>query len=285
MLTRCDLTLTDAVYSGKGKGSAFGGVIMKKNRIFAWTAASLCVVMLCSCGWNNDFDFKDDIDDAEGGAVNVSFQNGSPELFEASNGWCNGSMFNVTWRDANCTFENGKMQLIIDNDTSAAKTVPYSGGEYRSKDFYGYGFYEVSMKAIKNDGVVSSFFTYTGPSDNNPWDEIDVEILGYDTTKVQFNYFTDGKGNHEFLYSLGFDASEDFHTYGFDWQEDKITWYVDGQEVHSADANIPDTEGKIMMNAWCGTGVDGWLRPFDDSQMPLTAEYEWIKFTPASDAE
>ena len=34
------------------------------------------------------------------------------------------------------------------------------------------------MKAIKNDGVVSSLFTYTGPSEDNPWDEIDVEILG-----------------------------------------------------------------------------------------------------------
>ena len=105
-------------------------------------------------------------------------------------------MFNVTWRKENCTFENGRMQLIIDKDKKDG-SVPYSGAEYRSKDFYGYGRYEVRMKAIKNDGVVSSFFTYTGPSDNNPWDEIDIEILGKDTTKVQFNYFTDSKGNHE----------------------------------------------------------------------------------------
>lgn len=37
---------------------------------------------------------------------------------------------------------------------------------------------------------------------------------------------------------------------------------------------------KIMINAWCGKGVDGWLNAFDDSKMPLTAEYEWIRFTP-----
>ena len=98
---------------------------------------------------------------------------------------------------------------------------------------------------------------------------------------MQFNYFTDSKGEHEYLHDLGFDASEGFHTYGFDWQPDKITWYVDGQEVYSANESIPVTEGKIMMNAWCGTGVDSWLNPFDDSKMPLTAEYEWIKFTPA----
>lgn len=67
------------------------------------------------------------------------------------------------------------------------------------------------MQPISNPGVVSSFFTYTGPSDNNPWDEIDIEFLGKDTTKVQFNYYTNGVGGHEFLYDLGFDASESYH--------------------------------------------------------------------------
>ncbi len=213
-------------------------------------------------------------------AIYVDFTDGKPQNFEEANGWCNGSCFNVTWRKSNVTFNDGKMQLIIDNDATPSNGVPYSGGEFRSKDFYGYGRYEVSMKAIKNDGVVSSFFTYTGPSDNNPWDEIDVEILGKDTTKAQFNYFKNGQGNHEYMYELGFDASEDFHTYAFEWYEDKIIWFVDGVEVHSATQSIPVTKGKIMMNAWCGIGVDGWLKAFDDQNLPLTAEYQWIKYTP-----
>lgn len=133
------------------------------------------------------------------------------------------------------------------------------------------------MKPIKNDGVVSSFFTYTGPSDNNPWDEIDIEFLGKDTTKVQFNYYTDGKGGHEHLYDLGFDASEEFHTYGFMWQTDSIVWYVDGEAVYSATENIPQTPSKIMLNAWPGTGVDGWLNAFDGT-VPLYASYHFIDF-------
>lgn len=220
-------------------------------------------------------------EDAQSGdSIYVDFTAGQPEGFEAANGWCNGSMFNVTWRSSNATFENGNMQLIIDHDATPANGVPYSGGEFRSTDFYGYGRYEVCMKAIKNDGVVSSFFTYTGPSDNNPWDEIDIEILGKDTTQVQFNYFSNGQGNHEYIHDLGFDASEDFHTYAFEWHEDKIVWFVDGVEVHRATVNIPVTESKIMMNAWCGTGVDGWLNAFTDENLPLTAEYQWVKFTP-----
>lgn len=115
------------------------------------------------------------------------------------------------------------------------------------------------MKPIKNDGVVSSFFTYTGPSDNNPWDEIDIEFLGKDTKKVQFNYFTNGIGSHEFIYDLGFDAREEFHVYDFEWRKDSITWYVDGAVVHTVTEDIPSTSAKIMMNVWPGTGVDSWL--------------------------
>lgn len=194
-------------------------------------------------------------------------------VFECSDGWTNGSMFNCTWRKANVNFSDGSMKLKIDLDGNGAGAIPYSGAEFRSKGFYGFGMYEVVMKPIKNDGVVSSFFTYTGPTDNNPWDEIDIEFLGKDTTSVQFNYYTDGVGHHEYIYELGFDASEEFHTYGFDWQADKITWYVDGEAVYSADENIPSTPGKIMMNVWPGKGVDGWLKAFDGT-VPLTAEYK-----------
>ena len=236
---------------------------------------ALSFLLLTACGTDN----APEAEIPEGG-VYAEFSQGMPEGFEASNGWTNGDMFNVTWRADNVTFEGGNMQLIIDSDPLPNGGIPYSGGEFRSKDFYGYGRYEVSMKAIKNDGVVSSFFTYTGPSDNNPWDEIDVEILGKDTTKVQFNYFTNGTGNHEYMHDLGFDASENFHTYAFEWYEDKIIWLVNGVEVHSVTENIPVTESKIMMNAWCGTGVDGWLNAFEDSNLPLTAEYQWVRFTP-----
>ncbi|MCM1055117.1 MAG: glycoside hydrolase family 16 protein [Bacteroides sp.] len=246
------------------------------------TALAVSLCLLCSCGIGGEGEASETAEvenPAESGILNVDFKNGGSVFFEASDGWSNGSMFNVTWRKDNCAFENEKMRLIIDTDGSGSGAIPYSGGEYRSKDFYGYGRYEVSMKAIKNDGVVSSFFTYTGPSDHNPWDEIDIEILGKDTTKVQFNYFTDGAGEHEYLYDLGFDASEDFHDYAFEWHEDKIVWYVDGKEAYTAEESIPVTKGKIMMNAWCGTGVDGWLNAFDDGGLPLAAEYKSVSFT------
>lgn len=185
----------------------------------------------------------------------------------------NGDMFNCIWEPENVEFRDNLMTLKIDSDGQGG----FTGGEWRTRDYFSYGFYEVSMKPIKNPGVVTSFFTYTGPSDGTKWDEIDIEFLGKDTTKVQFNYFTDGQGNHEYLLDLGFDASQEFHRYGFDWQKDSITWYVDGVAVYTVTENIPETPGKIMMNAWPGIGVDDWLDAYD-GQTPLYGYYDWMSY-------
>lgn len=205
----------------------------------------------------------------------ADFRKGEASAFFASDGWTNGNPFDCGWYKNNTSFADNALNLTIDKDNTGKYN--YSAAEYRTVDFYGYGYYETSMQAIKNDGVVSSFFTYTGPTDNNPWDEIDIEVLGKDTTKVQFNYYTNGVGDHEYMYDLGFDASEGFHTYGFDWQADHITWYVDGEAVYSAYTDIPTTPGKIMMNVWPGIGVDDWLKPFNGNT-PLTARYQWATY-------
>ena len=212
------------------------------------------------------------------------FRTGKGGDFFASDGWTNGSCFDCWWHKSNTSLEGGMLTLTIDKDKN--NKGMYSGAEYRTNEFYGYGYFETSMQAIKNDGVVSSFFTYTGESDKNPWDEIDIEVLGKDTTKVQFNYYTNGKGGHEFMYDLGFDASEGFHTYGFDWQQGYIAWYVDGKEVHRATDNIPTTPGKIMMNTWPGVSdpsnkdnVIDWLKKYD-GKTPLSAHYQWATYNP-----
>ena len=125
------------------------------------------------------------------------FRDGSSKYFIASDGWENGDPFDCGWYSTQTSLDKGCLTLSIDKDKTGKYN--YAGAEYRTTDFYHYGYYETSMQAIKNDGVVSSFFTYTGPSDDNPWDEIDIEILGKDTTKVQFNYYTNGQGKHEFM--------------------------------------------------------------------------------------
>ncbi|MED4187384.1 family 16 glycosylhydrolase, partial [Halalkalibacterium halodurans] len=222
-----------------------------------------------------------------GTAFYESFDAFDDERWSKAGVWTNGEMFNATWYPEQVTLSDGLMRLTIDKEDEQVlendeQAPPYKAGELRTNDFYQYGLFEVSMKPAKVEGTVSSFFTYTGEWDwdGDPWDEIDIEFLGKDTTRIQFNYFTNGVGGNEFYYDLGFDASESFNTYAFEWREDSITWYVNGEAVHTATENIPQTPQKIMMNLWPGVGVDEWTGVFDGDNTPLHADYEWVRYTP-----
>jgi len=199
------------------------------------------------------------------------FGNNGISGYYAADNYSNGSMFNCTWRRNNISFANGVMNMTCSKSNNG-----FDGAEYRSSRDTSYGYYSVRMKAASCSGVISSFFTYVG----YPWDEIDIEFLGKDTTKVQFNYYTSGVGGHEKWYSLGYDASKEFHDYGFLWLEDSITWYVDGKAVHTATESIPVTTTKIMANVWNGKGetFDAWCGPLDESGLPATASYEWFAY-------
>ena len=207
-------------------------------------------------------------------------------------GWGNGGVFN-TWWSADCvTYGEKTAKLSIkpntDPENEDAEKYDYLGGEMRTYGYYGYGDYQVRMKPAKKVGTASTFFVCTGEYDlnpitneKNPWDEIDIEFLGQDTTKVQFNYFVNGVGGHEYMYDLGFDASEEFHNYGFRWAEDYITWFVDDKPVYRLEASegkpMPAASGRILTNYWCGTDeAKGWMGSYSNpgDEGP---EYEWIK--------
>jgi beta-glucanase (GH16 family) len=204
--------------------------------------------------------------------------------------WSNGGDFNCVWRPQNITHSANALNIRIDSESD--NSWNFSSGEYRSHSHYRYGYYEVSMQPIRNIGVVSAFFTYTGPSEGNRWNEVDIEFLGRNTTQVQFdihNYADKAKTNSRLfnrahIHNLGFDASAGFNTYGFHWLPNSITWYVNGVAVYTANTEIPNIHSKIMINAWPGIGVDDWLGRFNGN-VPLTARYQWLAFTPASPSE
>lgn len=204
------------------------------------------------------------------------------DLWHKADGWTNGDPFDCGWRKENIDFTSGVMTLTL-NDSSCpdgCSGAAYASGEYRTNGFYQYGTYTVEMKAAASKGIVSSFFIYA----DSPHDEIDIEILGKDPTKMQVNYYTDDDGGHEVMIDLGFDASADFHTYAIEWMPDSIKWFVDGILVHTENESgdpLPSTPGQIMMNLWPGTdSVNAWLGEFTYSA-PLKAQYNSVSFEPA----
>lgn len=271
---------------------------MRKKFLYLLSALALTAtisagtLMLAGCGPDGQTENLTD-EPLKATTTIADWSNGEPgdEIFE-SNGWGNGGVFNTYWSSSNVSYENNVAKLTIAENTNPAneesEKYDYLGGEMRTYGYYGYGDYEVRMKPAKKAGTASTFFTCTGDYDTNPntgeknpWDEIDIEFLGNDTTKVQFNYFVNGVGEHEYMYDLGFDASEDFHTYGFRWAEDYITWFVDGKPVYRLDGSesnpMPSTAGRMLMNYWCGNSeAEGWMGKYSNpgDEGP---EYQWIK--------
>lgn len=269
-------------------------MVMKRTRakyfvLSAALAAALAftafVPVACSCSIDApDFVKEVLVDFADGEQKDIIF---------ASDGWNNGGSFDVEWDPTAVTYEDGVAKLsVIDADEGATK--PYYGAELRTQKWYNYGYYGVCMKPSGVDGSVSTFFTYTGPYEEydeegnlHPWDEIDIEFVGGDTTRVQFNYYAGADPanaiGHEHWYELGFDAAEDFHEYGFLWEEDRITWYVDNEPVHQVTAKkspegIPSYPSRIMASHWVvNEGGEAWAGVYDGSE--THAEYKWISCT------
>lgn len=285
-----------------------------KKRILVIIALMLVICLsLSSCGvldtlkdlYNRYFGGEVELTDKplEANKI-VDFANGAPDasvLFE-SDGWSNGDVFNVVWKSHNVHYENGIMRLGITEEKANAwlndveVEFNYTAGEARTENYYHYGDYEVSMKPSANGGTASTFFVCTGPYDlkdgvPNAHDEIDIEFLGKDTTHVQFNFFVNGVGGNEYMYDLGFDAAEEFHTYGFRWLPDSITWFVDGEPVYKVTTDksaeegknlrvvdvLPQTAGRMLANYWCGNErAWGWMGAYQGETKDNGTQYQWI---------
>ncbi len=129
---------------------------------------------------------------------------------------------------------------------------------------------------------------------DSPWQEIDIEFLGKDPTKIHLNIFynpgpegaTHNQGDLEHqsptILELGFDASAAFHEYAFEWDATHVRWYVDGRLIHtkpsppSPKQPVPELPQQLMMNLWTSEGVD-WAGPRDDAAFPAQAEYDFVE--------
>ncbi|MEE9381753.1 MAG: family 16 glycosylhydrolase [Hyphomonadaceae bacterium] len=161
--------------------------------------------------------------------------------------------FGVDWNTENVAASVDGLALVIEDNEADGN--PYTSAEVHSKDRYGFGRYEVVMRPARGSGLVSAFFTYSGPHFGEPHDEIDIEFLGSDTTQVHFNYYRKGvKGAYQTV-DLPFDAADADHLYAFEWRADGIEWFIDGVSAYRTppgDTHIPQTPAKIILNVWTG---------------------------------
>ena len=68
-----------------------------------------------------------------------------------ADGWANGSPFDNGWRADHVTFQDGILDLRLDDVQAIGQ--PYTSGEYRTTGYYGYGCYEASFRPVPRPGV------------------------------------------------------------------------------------------------------------------------------------
>jgi len=170
--------------------------------------------------------------------------------------------------------------LLIFSQLSFVQAKDLKGAEYRTKEDYLYGRFEVRMKAPYREGMLASFFTYwTGGE--GIWNEIDVEIMGRYDDNVQFNTITPTQsGNHVGHYPMINAPNLDYHVYAFEWAPQYVSWFVDGVLVlrqlgeHIQTLTKPQ---KIMMNIW-PPQYENWAGVLDPLTLPVFAFYDWVSY-------
>ncbi len=120
------------------------------------------------------------------------------------------------------------------------------------------------MKAATGPGLNSAFFTYIGPTDKKPHDEIDFEVLGKNTGQVQLNQYVSAKGGNEKLVPVEGGADAGFNDYAFVWEPQRLRYYVNGKLVHEVtDATkIPQNAQKIFFSLWGTDTLKDWMGKF-----------------------
>ena len=174
---------------------------------------------------------------------------------------------------------DGGVKLNIERQT--AQDRAYTAADLTTKDTpdakFKFGRFETVFKPTKEPGVISSFFLYRF----DPWQEIDAEFLGNDTTKILLNvFYNPGQDGDLYNYGLrgtpvvidlGFDASLEFHRYAIEWEPEEIRWFVDDKLIHVRRAGLPTPIPQLPMrfhvNTWpiCSEELAGKFLPTRDS--------------------
>ncbi|MHB1314127.1 MAG: family 16 glycosylhydrolase [Christensenellales bacterium] len=149
-----------------------------------------------------------------------------------------------------------------------------------------YGKFIAELKPSDVRGLVTGMFLHR----NSPHQEIDIEFLGKDTTKMLINVFYNpgveetkleyGYRGTPVLIDLGFDAAKEFHRYEIEWCAHMLRWSVDGRIVHERvvwnPTPIPCLPMEFNVNLWYtrSTELAGKL---DKSRIPAQVEIKLIQ--------
>jgi beta-glucanase (GH16 family) len=188
--------------------------------------------------------------------------------------------------------KNNRATIYLDQRANPAPGErAYEAGEMIYSDAtFSQGRLEARLKPNCVSGTVSGFFLYRA----DPWQELDVEFLGNQPTKVQttinVNKGAEGDRNNEAKFlkvvsDLGFNACEDFHRYVIEWNAQAVRFYVDDRlidERKAGEYELPNLPMSLRINLW-PTNMDYWAGGLNPSQLPAIFEMDWLDISSAKE--
>jgi endo-1,3-1,4-beta-glycanase ExoK len=198
-----------------------------------------------------------------------------------SDGWSNGDWMENDWRRSQVTVTPEGMRLTLARGPEGSDK-PFASGEVSTRETFRYGYFEVRMRVPRDPGLITGAFTYAPRDENAGPNEIDIEILGRSTRRVELTIHENGRATSETIH-LPFDSADGFHTFGFDWRSDAVRWYADGVMIHElagpAVARLTRPQ-KIMLTQWASAQLHEWVGEFDPTRGPWKLDIACVAYAP-----
>ncbi|KFC72258.1 Endo-1,3-1,4-beta-glycanase ExoK precursor [Devosia sp. LC5] len=212
------------------------------------------------------------------------FDSLSSQRWYVADGWATGTYQNCTWKSDQVKVEDG--MLTVGFAPSPYKDRQYSCGALQTKQAIGYGTFEARLKTPSGSGLNAAFFSYIGPTQGKPHDEIDFEVLLRDTGKVQTTTFVNGiSGDGEIGsgqdHDLPYPSDSDFINYAVTWTPETIQYFINGKLVRTIDEafRIPTNPQRIFFSLWGSDTLTDWMGPFTPVTAPIRMEVDWVAYT------
>jgi beta-glucanase (GH16 family) len=178
----------------------------------------------------------------------------------------------------------------VNSFTSSGGTPSYGSGDapqLNSIFYIMFGKVDITMKVAPGTGIVTSVVLQS-----DDLDEIDMEFLGSDDSKVQLMYFGKGeRADNAVVIADAPDSQSNFVTYSIDWSSDRIAWSVAGTVVRVLESTTypdyyPQTPMQLKFGIWAGgdsgnsAGTIGWAGGATDySDGPFSAVVQSVAVT------
>lgn len=185
---------------------------------------------------------------------------------------------------SNVAVADGLLSIGLTEVDDAEK--PYSGVELRSTETLTFGKVEASIRFARGSAVVSSLVLIYTPWPPDDWNELDIEFLGKNSDRIQFNHMVNippadpASGHLQFpeMVTLAFDPAADFHTYTIEWEPGEARFLVDGELWHTASEEMARMvlPQNILLTIWASDSA-AWAGPVDETTAPTAAVYDWIR--------